>query len=256
MKSTHNKIWICILAIVVLFALHACDPAPTPTYLLRATFENDFLDGHPDKTLPGDPVGDELIYGRPMVMSIVPTGYAPTHKSLDFRGGAGPISFVGKPSSFVGIMTFKWEGTVVNHWGGPPQYLGWQDVHLTDGYGHIIARLVIFGSTLYVKHKNSDPNSPVSGTALYQYLAAPEAPDYHIIEVKTSLTSGVFDLQLIADGAVHTYEDIPIYEENTSVYSTSPRPTIIFHSGSGTGSYEDGYILDNVFISKLVVVLP
>ena len=255
MKTVLNKLLKCSLTLVFLVALHACDPGPTPTYLLRATFENDVLDGHPDKTLPGDPVGDELTYGRGMVMSIVPTYYALAYKSLDFRGG-GPISFVGKPSTFTGIMTFKWSGTVVNHWGGPPQYLGWEEIHLTDGYGHLIARLVIFGSTLFVKHKDSDPNYPFSGQSLYAFLAAPDAPDTHSIEIKLSLTTGLFDLKLLDDGELFLFEDIPIYEENTSVYSTSPRPTITFLSGSGTNNYEDGYILDEVSISKLAMALP
>lgn len=257
MKSTLNKFLKYSLTLVLLAALYACDNSPYVTeILLRADFETDVVGYFPDKTLPGLPVGDELVYSTTNTLEIVHSPFADGQKALlDKTQNNGLIEYKGRSSSFAGIVTVGWNGQLVN-WinNGQAMY-----AEVTDGQGHIVVKVSIAGQQVF-NHNVNDPFDSYQGADL---LGAPfpsgmgDAATKHTVIIEINYAAKKFKLSVIGQNLnpeVFQFADLPVYNPNLA-YPINGRPTLKIKAYQSSDGIH-GYIIDRLSINRKYIPIP
>lgn len=232
------SLWICFA--VLCCVITSCKT----TTLLNASFEEDAVGSSPNKTLPGDPSGDEILYVSEMeprlkVQNSTIAGSKSLHFSLapiaDISGHQKGISFKGASTDLTQTVWFLFTGQNTNATSND-MYMD-----LSDGSSHPIARLTI--------RANGD------------------------VELTRDLTYSTFDLIGNVGNEVHTIVfttfagdlkyNVTIFKEtgpaikaeNKNMLTTNPvnfvnpaRPTISFSNQGTSGSQI--YAIGNVSITK------
>lgn len=201
------------------------------TKLLTASFESDAVNTAPNKTLPGDPTGDEIEFtasiapqlkvqnstisgARSLFFTNVPVGSIPgTQRWVSFKGASTDLSKT---------VWFTFAAQNVN-----PIHDVYVD--LTDGYSAAIARLRIQpDGTVSIVTDLSYSNFQVIGNVGSQV---------HTVIFTTSLVSKTYNVTIFKEtGPAITAENKPFIQQNATLFKNPARPTISFtHQGEASG---------------------
>lgn len=254
MKTPLNKICMQFTYCVLLFGMLACDNSLYQTdILLRANFNGDILGHTPDKTLPGDPVGDELDYGG-QALSVINSpfsGGAPYALRQPFSIYSSPaIKYVAKPSPFSGVIHCGWNGQLVDLMTTHQVLV----ISIDDGQGKLLVELVIAGQGLYVLSQG-DGSWYFGDHLAYPF---PRGTSKHVFMIDVDYAHKTFDLILAGQDLtqnVFKYTNLPIYDPNV-VLSANTRPTLRIYGYVGAGGNPYQYVVDNVTISREYISLP
>ena len=264
MKTPLSKIWLRCTICALLIGLQACDNSPYVTeILLRSNFDEDGLGDNPEKTLPGDPVGDELLYSDQADLSVIHTEFSGGEPNALLQiFSASQISHVlsmSRPSSFSGIVRFSWNGRLVD-WVNVNQQL---HIFIDDGYGKALAHVVIVGQSLYIMDKDDQSwyNGDYLGTPFIPLAYPPRgignAATDHVFIFEVNFAQKKFDLILAGQHLtqnVFKYNNLPIFDPGI-VLSANTRPMLrIF--GWTVSANPCGYVTDNVIISRKFISIP
>lgn len=258
MKTPLSKIWLRCALCALLLGMHACDNSPYVTeILLRANFNEDDLGSAPDKTLPGDPVGDELDHSYFPYLKIVNSpfnGGAPwaLSQAIDDNHNV-QTKFISRNSSFAGVIKISWNGQLVD-WTGQALYFD-----ITDGQGNMVARFAVAGQGLYVVNSTHPSPAYYEGDHVGDpfALGRGDAATNHVFIIEVNYAQKKFDITLAGQNLIQPvvkYTNLPVYNPNL-VLAANGRPTLIVTSEQAITD-EKGYIIDNVTISKTYIPLP
>ena len=238
------NIWICLA--VLCAVITSC----STTTLLTATFEGDAVGSSPDKTLPGNPSGDEIQYVSEMeprlkVQNSTISGAKALHFTLapiaDISGHQRGVSFKGASTNLTETVWFMFSGQNTNATSN--------DVYmdLSDGASHPIARLTI------------KPNGNVELTNDLTYTSS-ELIGNVGTEVHTILFT-TFAGTLKYNVSIYKETGPAILKENRNMLTTNPtefvnpaRPTISFSNQGTSGSQI--YAIGNVLITRRQPDMP
>mgnify|MGYP005811923299 CR=1 FL=1 len=231
------SLWIS--SAVICCAITSCKT----TTLLTASFEADAVGSSPNKTLPGDPTGDELVYVTEMeprlkVQSSTIAGSKALHFSLapiaNISGHQKGISFKGKSTSLSQTVWFIFSGQNTN---------ATNDVYMdvSDGSGHAMLRMTI------------RPNGDVALTNDLTYTTADVignvGSQVHTVIFTTSPGALKYNVTIIKEtGPAITEENRNMLTTNATEFLNPARPTISF-SNQGTSGAQI-YAIGNVSITK------
>jgi hypothetical protein len=240
MKNTITPQWavsFCLLTSIAI--LSGC------TSLLTAKFESDTIGSLPNKTLPGNPTGDEISFATEIEnqLEVIATPAA-SAKSVEYRGNppAGSISghnawisFKAKSSNFVNPVTFVWSGRIASL---TSESLS---IDLSDGSGVVAARIRIEDNGTVILVTDIAANTGIDiGTI----------PDdvVHTFVVTVILSSGIYNVSVLKSGGNLERQNVPLLTSNIAAYHNPARPTASFkYSGYISSNH---YILDEVFIRR------
>jgi hypothetical protein len=228
---------------LVVVAYFAAMTSCQTTKLLDASFEADAINSPPNKTLPGSPTGDEIIYNDVIIpqLKVVSSTIAGA-KALAFSNVS-----IGDPSELQRFLRFK---------AGPTDltktvwfYFAGQNtnpsedvfIDLNDGYDASIARMRIQpDGTVSVVNGSNYLNYKVIGNVGSQV---------HTVIFTTSLVSKTYNLTIFRQNqSALTAENLPFIEQDATQFKNPARPTIAFtHQGSAASHT---YALGFVSISK------
>lgn len=228
-----------LIAAVCCTAFSACKT----TRLLTATFESDALGSAPNKTLPGDPSGDEIEFNSIITPQLkVQNSTVGGSKALFYTNiatdpimaAARWVSFKGAPTDLSKTVWFMYVAQNVN----PAQDV---NVDLTDGYNNAIARLRI------------QSDGTVSIATDYTYVNYEDigniGTQVHTVIFTTSLVTKKYNVTIFKQsGPAITVENKPFMQQNATLFKNPARPTISFtHTGTSSAH---AYVIGSVSISK------
>jgi hypothetical protein len=228
MKTTLAKSSRSLVLAVLFIALNSCEDDPAPNHILFSSFESDALGGVPNKALPGNPVGDELMYNAETNMEIVPMDGAPSYKSLKLPQNE-EISFVSKQVSLTSSnFTVSWSGQMGDHMSAHT-YSGRKYFILHDGT-HILFKILIFGGAVVAKFANNDGDyfeGESFGIVFPEYYPHDGYPNgskqQHTFIVKVKYPGKTYDVTIVGPdlvgGGTVVKTNIPFYHTNAT---TSP----------------------------------
>lgn len=135
------------LALVLMVILSACNQRQ----LLQSNFESDVIGSAPNKSLPGDPIGDTIIYVRELTRRLrVDVAPDLEGKALFYSGrrSGDPslpghdnwVSFVGAPTTSKKNLTISWNGRFSGFTDPSQKVL----IDITNGAGVVMVRLQIY----------------------------------------------------------------------------------------------------------------
>jgi len=236
MKTVNT--WISF--VVICCSMTSCKT----TTLLNASFEADAVGSSPNKTLPGDPSGDELAYVTEMeprlkVQNSPIAGSKALHFSLaaisDISGHQKGISFKGKSTDLTETVWFMLSGQNTNATSN--------DVYmdLSDGSAHPIARLTI------------KPDGEVELTNDNTYATSTNignvGSQVHTIIFTTHAGTLKYNVTIIKEtGPAITVENRNMLTTNATSFVNPARPTISVSNQGVSGAQI--YAIGNVSISK------
>ncbi len=215
------------------------------TSLLTAKFESDTIGNLPNKTLPGNPSGDEMLYAAEIEnqLEVIATPGS-SSKSVEYQGNTptGSISghsawitFKGKSSNFAKPVTFTWSGAITS--------LSSESLYidLSDGSGVVAAR---------IKISDNGTVRLVSDIATDNGIDIGTIPDnvVHTFIVGVNLQSGVYNVSVFKTGGNLERQNVPLLTANIAAYHNPARPSASFKYSGYISS--NRYILDEVFISR------
>ena len=215
----------------------------TTAKLLDASFEADAVNGLPDKTLPGDPTGDEITYDAVIEPQLkVQNSTIAGSKSLHFTNVA-----IGNPPASQRFLKFKGASTDLSKtvWFmyAAQNINPGMDVFVDvgDGYSAAIARLRI------------EPNGTASVVAASDYTVYHTLGNIgtgvHTVVFTTSLASKTFNITIFREsGPALKAENRPFIQQDHTQFHNPARPTITFQH-QGTTSLHT-YALGFVSITK------
>ena len=234
-------------------------------YLLYCTFEGDAIPGQPNKTLPGVPSGDELIYANGTGIIVL---YSAQQKSIilpypqpdeEFE----KIEFVSKPGSNDGILTFSWAGQTSGHFtqdnpnDNKPvgNSAGFKRVTLTNGADTLVNLQIEFNSFMMV---HDVPNSNIhvlhgGATHLFPLQPGPSpniwipSTTQHKFIITCNLQTQTYDVKFIREGGTTiTIDDRPFFEPYTPIRDPRFRIRMVVPKAL----HPNGYILDMATIRQ------
>jgi hypothetical protein len=221
------------------------------TILLQSTFENDRVGSQPDRTLPGDPVGDmirydEAIAPRIRVQNSTTSGEKALHfTQIPFSNSVSEqrvwLNFRGASTSSDKKLRFSWTGQHQNG-GFSDQYVM---VELSDGGIKTIARLYFYGDGTIkrVEDINSDRQ---------RELGKVDPSLRHVVFVEANVRTNTYKLDIVtATGTTNISRDgLPFNSGDFSINSTNPiNPGVHFRLDNG-GNERRKYIIESVEISQ------
>ncbi|HEX5170978.1 MAG TPA: hypothetical protein VFW11_17505 [Cyclobacteriaceae bacterium] len=239
-KYTLIRCGISISLLVTLFAFSNC------TSLLSAKFESDTIGNLPNKTLPGNPSGDEILYVAAIEtqLEIIATPGSTSNKSLEYQGNSpsGDVSghsswvtFKSKSSNFAKPVTFTWAGRIAS--------LTAESLYidLSDGSGVVAARIRILddGTVRLV-------NDIVTGNGTDIGSIGDNVA--HTFIVTVNLQTATYNVSVFKSGGNLERLNVPLLTSNVAEYHNPARPTASFNYSGYISS--NRYILDEIFISR------
>lgn len=219
----------------------ACDD------MLTAKFESDSTGNLPDKSLPGNPSGDEMTYASVIEtqLEVVATPTASAQKSVEYSSvpPSGPISghsswvgFKAKSTNFAKPITFTWTAQKSFNSGGADLY-----IDCSDGSGVVAARIKVLanGDVKLVNNIATDAGNIIGNIPngeRHTFLVTVDLPDeeYNISVIKSSGN-------LVQNGN-------GLLTENVALYHNPARPTVSFKFDPFVSGQE--YVIDEVFIRR------
>ncbi|MEJ1241048.1 hypothetical protein WBG78_23070 [Chryseolinea sp. T2] len=213
------------------------------TALLQASFEEDAVGSSPNKTLPGDPTGDELLYVTEMeprlkVQNSTIAGSKALHFSLapiaDISGHQKGISFKGASTDLTQTVWFMFSAQ--NNNASSDVYMD-----LSDGGGHPIARLTI--------HTNGDVALTRDLTYVTEDIIGNVGNEVHTIVFTTFAGELKYNVTIFKEtGPAITVQNKNMLTTNATSFLNPARPQISF-SNQGTSGAKI-YAIGNVSITK------
>jgi len=224
-----------LLAVTCCVAFTSCKT----TKLLEAPFEADAINSPPNKTLPGGPAGDEIIYHDVIVpqlkvqSSTIAGAKALAFTNIDVGNPPGSQRFVRFKAGETDLTKTVWFYYAAKNINASNDVI----VDVGDGYGAAIARLRIEGS---------GKASVVKGSNWLEYEEIGNVgTGVHTVIFTTSLVSKTFNVTIFREGdTALTKEGLPFIEQDATQFKNPARPTIAFtHTGiNGSHTYELGFV--------------
>lgn len=243
MKSSFKIVlnFISIAGLLAILLLSNCSS------LLTAKFESDPIGSDPDKTLPGNPTGDEITYANEISnqLEIIVTPGKPSEKSLSINNVAptGSISghsdwlgFKSKSTNFSNPITFTWTG-VQTFLSSAPYLL----VDISDGSGVVAARLKFQG--------NGDVilvDDIVSGNGLN--VGSINSGERYSVLLTVRLADKKYNISILKPSGDIVVNNHTILTDDITIYHNPARPTVSFKFQNGTSANK--FVADEVFISR------
>jgi len=257
MKTIINKIRNGVL-MCMLVALFACNDGYQTDLLLSADFETDNIGYLPDKSLPGLPIGDELKYLNTNSLEIVNSPFADGQKALLDKTDGKTIEYIGRSSSFSGVVTIGWNGQLVN-WQNNGQVVY---AEITNGQGNIVVKFAIAGQQVFNQNItdafDSYQGGDLLGTPFPSGLG--DAATNHTVIIDINYAQKTFDLNITGKNLnpkIFKFTDLPVYNPNLA-FPVNGRPTLkikAYQSNNSSGEIH-GYIIDRLSINKKYIPIP
>ncbi len=215
--------------------------------LLTAKFESDSIGSDPDKTLPGNPSGDEITYANEISnqLEIVTTPANTSQKSLSINNVAptGSISghsdwlgFKSKSTNFSNPITFTWTG--IQTFPSSSPYLL---VDISDGSGVVAARLKFQGNgDVILVDDIATGNGPNVGSI--------DSGERYSVLLTVRLSDKKYNISIIKPSGNIVVNDHAILIDDITIYHNPARPTVSFKFQNGTSANK--FVADEVFISR------
>lgn len=230
-----------VLFIPALFFITSC------TSILTAKFESDTVGSLPDKTLPGNPSGDEITFiseieGQLEVVSSTASG---SSKALQYKGNSisssvsghsAWLGFKAKSSNFAKPVTFLWSARRNFPSSGADLF-----VDISDGSGILAARIKIShdGTVSLI-------SDLVSGAGID--IGTLPNTEQHTFTVTVDLSKGSYNIGILKSSGNINRSDVPLITSNIASFHNPARPTVSFKYGHYISSFT--YIIDEVFINR------
>lgn len=212
--------------------------------ILSAGFEGDAINSPPNKTLPGDPAGDEIQYNSALNPQLkVQSSTIAGSKSLHFTSVA--ISDPGASErwvSFRGIGTNLAETIWFLHTGQNTGAAHDVLIDVSDGHGHLIARMRIKPDGEVALAKNiADYYTDVIGNV---------GSEVHTIIFTCSASTLKYNVSIFkTTGPAIVVENKPMITENALNFNNPAHPTLSFqHVQSSPPSHT--YAIGSVSITR------
>lgn len=218
------------------------------TAILTATFEGDTPGGLPNRTLPGNPVGDQLQYataieGRLRVENSATAGEKALHYSQAAITGSPSghtiwLSFRGRSTDLTQRLWFIWTAKPQNGFGASRYVLA----DISDGFANLIGRLYFYGDGHVKRVTNLATDQSVDiGTLNPQR-------QYSVIVTATASTSR-FNV-LIGDGvSLINVMDQPMLTTDPLSFHNPANPSVSFRFEDGVDASRK-YIIESVNITR------
>jgi hypothetical protein len=234
---------IPLLALVVLVS--ACN---TKT-LLVSKFDGDVLGTEPNKTLPGDPAGDEINYVNELAYRMrVRASPDRSGKALfysgrrwnqpEISGHSNWISFKGASTTSKKNLNFSWHGRFSGFTNSTQHVL----CDLTNGVGTVMVRLIFHQDGRVVSENDFSGKGPT-------LIGTINVSDWNFIVVNADRDARKFSILIGREkGDNIERKDLPFLNYGNPVdFGTSMRPSLAFQISESAGE-TSSYIVDDVII--------
>lgn len=215
--------------------------------LLTAKFESDVIGNDPNKTLPGNPNGDEVTYINEITnqLDIISTPGRASEKSLEIKnvspsgsisGHSDWLSFKAKSSNFTNTITFTWTG-IQTFPSNSPYLL----TDISDGYGVVAARIKFQGNGDVIL---IDDIVTSNGTN----VGSINSGERYSVLLSVQLSDQKYNISILKPSGNIVINDHAILTEDITIYHNPARPTFSFKFHNGTSGNK--FVVDEVFISR------
>jgi len=232
----HNTAFI-VLLFTFLLSASAC------TSLLKANFNDDTVGSLPDKSLPGNPSGDEIRYAaalEPRLEVVTHPDFSTHVLAHEFASiGTGVpsrerwLSFRAKSTNLTRPVTFTWSGMADFSYGN------YFTVYLEDGSGGLFAmiRIESDGDVLLADNFSS-----------FSEVGTITSGQKHTFIVTVDVGNETYNFSVFQPGQNITVESHPLLLEDNLLYANPANPLASFQFQDGAGAMT--YFMDEIFISK------
>jgi len=217
------------------------------TSLLTAKFESDTVGNLPNKTLPGNPSGDEITYvsGIEGQLEVVASPASGSSKALEYKGTSisGDVSghsawlgFKAKSSNFAKPVTFFWSARRSFPSSGANLI-----IDISDGSGVVAARIRLSHDgtvRLITNIVTSDGND----------IGTIPNNEQHTVSVTVDLSNGVYSFGVLKSSGNFNSNNVPLLTPNIASYHNPARPTASFKYDNYISTFN--YIIDEIFINR------
>jgi len=251
MKTLIYQVERWSISVVLLSLLLTFAHCTSEIKLLKATFESDVIGQLPNKTLPGDPAGDEITYvsGIESQLEVV-NGSSNSTKALLYRGsqvtGNPPetnrwLGFKGKSSNFQKPVKYQWVARSNFTVPGASLYI---DI---SGGSSTFARIIIEydqtqnqNNAIFIKVvKNLATNES-------QLLGSFGVNEVHTITLSVNLATGKYHISVITPNK--TFPTNNEFDLLGNLLPATPRAHISFKYSDYISSYH--YPIDGLYIDQ------
>jgi len=202
----------------------------------------------PDKTLPGNPTGDELNYIGEIEtqLEVIGSPSDPAKKALRYEsvapsgstsGHSSWLGFRAKSTDFANPVTFIWTARKNFNPGGPDLY-----IDCSDGSGIVAARIKILnnGDVILVDNIATD---------LGTNLGTLPNNQQHTFMVTVELPNEVYNISVLrSSGGSLVNNDHALLTGNVASYHNPARPFVSLKYETFSASQQ--YIIEEVFINR------
>ncbi|WP_128544431.1 hypothetical protein [Larkinella soli] len=213
--------------------------------ILTSKFESDSVGSLPNKTLPGDPAGDEITYSSQLEPRLrVAASASPGQKALQFSQSPASglnaqnqwVGFRGTSTDFVQTIWYFYTATLQGAGGG-------LTVDVTDGSAGMIARMFIRSDGQVSLMRSFDGSTPP------QVLGTLPTGVSHTVFFTVNLSTNRLNVSILKSGGNLIANDVPVLLGSGLAYANPARPMISFRYDEG---FSDGrrYDLEEVFITR------
>jgi hypothetical protein len=229
------------LFILVLIIFASC------SNILTAKFESDTIGSLPNKTLPGNPSGDEIsfiteIEGQLEVVASTASGsskalqYKGSNISSSVSGHSAWLGFKAKSSNFAKPVTFLWSARRNFPSSGAGLF-----VDISDGSGILAARIEIAhdGTVRLISDLVSGAGDDI-GTLPNN--------EQHTITVTVDLSKGSYNIGILKSSGNINRSNVPLITSNIASFHNPARPAVSFKYDHYISSFT--YTIDEVFINR------
>ena len=230
-----------VLFILALFLITSC------TSILSAKFESDTVGNLPNKTLPGNPSGDEITFISEIEgqLEVVASTASGSGKALQYKGSSISssipatntwLNFKSKSSNFVNPVTFIWSARR-NFPSSGADLL----VDISDGSAILAARIKIShdGTVRLI-------TDLVSGAGID--IGTLPNNEQHTVTLTVDLSKGSYNIGILKSSGNLNRSDVPLITSNIASFHNPARPTVSFKYDHYISSFT--YIIDEVFINR------
>ena len=230
-----------VLFILSLFLISSC------TSILSAKFESDTVGNLPNKTLPGNPSGDEITFISEIngQLEVVASSASGSSKALRYRGNSisstvsghsAWLGFKAKSSNFAKPVTFVWSARRDFPSSGANLI-----VDISDGSAVLAARIKIShdGTVRLISDLVSGAGTDI-GTLPNN--------EQHTVTVTVDLSKGSYNIGILKSSGNLNQSNVPLITSNIASFHNPARPTVSFKYDNYISSFT--YTIDEVFINR------
>jgi hypothetical protein len=238
LKRRKNSSALFILAFII---------CTSCTSILTAKFESDTIGSLPNKTLPGNPAGDEVTFISEIEgqLEVIASPASGSSKALQYKGSSisssvsghsAWLGFKAKSSNFAKPVTFVWSARRNFPSSGANLI-----VDIADGSAVLAARIKIShdGTVRLI-------SDLVSGAGID--IGSLPNNEQHTVTVTVDLSKGSYNIGILKSSGNINRSDVPLITANNSSFHNPARPTVSFKYDNYISSFT--YTLDEVFINR------